>query len=509
MLSFRGVDNASYYRLVADNRRYYMDYTGTGNSLNLQHPRVLQLVMDSLRYWVEEMHVDGFRFDLASTLAREAHEVSKWSGFFKCIQQDPVLSQVKLIAEPWDVGDGGYQVGNFPVNWAEWNGKYRDNVRSYWKGDMGTLGEFAYRLTGSSDLFEDDGRRPYASINFITAHDGFTLYDTVAYNEKHNEANGENNQDGHNDNRSWNCGAEGPTDSEEINALRRRQIRNFLSTLILSQGVPMIVGGDEFGRSQNGNNNAYCQDNEISWFNWELQDWQKDLQEFTTKLLKFRHSHPVFRRPKYLHGRRIRGAGIKDIMWLDTDGTEMSAENWNSGIFRVLGVVLSGDTMDVRTKEGEPIKDDTFMLLFNAHHEDVTFTLAGKQDVSWEMLVNTEAETGFLPEPTTHQSGDELNVVARSLVLLRLVKGSQEDARSASWKHRQKAEPAAPPAPPRGSTRFRDATTTGPKQRPEPVVPTELQGSPVASEPEAHVEGEHPDKPAGTRSKHGKPPGRK
>lgn len=505
MLSFRGIDNAAYYRLVADNHRYYMDYTGTGNSLNLQHPRVLQLVMDSLRYWVQEMHVDGFRFDLASTLAREAHEWSKWSGFFRAVQQDPVLSQVKLIAEPWDVGDGGYQVGNFPVNWAEWNGKYRDNVRSYWKGDMGTLGEFAYRLTGSADLFEDDGRRPYASINFITAHDGFTLYDTVAYNEKHNDANGENNQDGHNDNRSWNCGEEGACDKPEVNNLRRKQLRNFISTLLLSQGVPMFLGGDEFGRTQLGNNNAYCQDNDISWFNWDHEEWQKQLLEFTSKVIELRRKHPIFRRTKYFQGRRIRGTGVKDIMWLDTDGTEMSAENWNSGVHRVLGVMFSGDTMDVRDRHGAPLKDDTFLLLFNAHHEEVTFTLAGKRDVSWELLLNTELESGFLDDPTTHTSGEELIVAERSMCVLRLVKGSQEDARNASWKHLQKAEPAEPPRPPAPPRTFRDATTSGPKRRYEPTKPEELQ--PKEAPRVAPEEEKKPEKPAESSAppKHGKP----
>ncbi|MEA3210131.1 MAG: isoamylase [Chthoniobacter sp.] len=465
-LSFRGVDNASYYRLVADNKRYYMDYTGTGNTLNVQHPRVLQLLMDSLRYWVLEMHVDGFRFDLASTLAREFHDVSKLSGFFDCIHQDPVLSRVKLIAEPWDVGEGGYQVGNFPVLWAEWNGKYRDCVRAYWKGDMGQLGEFAYRLTGSSDLYEDDGRRPYASINLITAHDGFTLYDTVAYNEKHNEANGENNQDGHNDNRSWNCGAEGPTEDEGINQLRRRQLRNLLTTLFLSQGVPMLVGGDEFGRTQQGNNNAYCQDNELSWFNWDHADWQKELIEFTSKLIGICRKHPVFRRPKWFHGRRIRGSGVKDIMWFDTAGSEMTDQDWTSGYVRCLGMMLSGDTMDVRDDFGEPIRDDTFLILFNAHHEAVKFVLAGKQEVGWEIDLDTRHESGFPAEATSYVSGDEIELVERSMCVLRLTKGTQEDARTVSWKHQQKAEPTAPPIPPKPSKHEPvDPTTAGPRKR--------------------------------------------
>ena len=443
---------------MKDSRRFYMDYTGTGNTLNTQFPAPLRLVMDSLRYWVTEMHVDGFRFDLASTLAREAHFVSRFSAFFACIQQDPILARVKLIAEPWDVGEGGYQVGNFPVPWAEWNGKYRDCTRAYWKGDPGTLGELAFRLTGSSDLF-DDGRRPYHSINFITAHDGFTLFDSVAYHEKHNEANGENNQDGHNDNRSWNCGHEGPTEDPEINSLRRRQLRNFLTTLLLSQGVPMLLGGDEFGRTQQGNNNAYCQDSEISWFHWELADWQQDLREFTTRLIKLRREHPVFRRPKFFQGRRIRGAGVKDVMWLDVDGTEMTEENWHSGFALCLGMMVSGDTMDVRGVHGETVKDDTFLLLFNAFHEPMTFVLAGKQDVSWQGVVNTEAEAGFLEEGPTYSSNDEVVLCPRSMWVLRLVKGTQEQAYSVAYKQQQKAAPSAPPTPHHPQRTLRDATT--------------------------------------------------
>jgi isoamylase len=446
-LAFKGVDNAAYYRLVPDDKRYYMDYTGTGNTLNMVHPRVLQLLMDSLRYWVTEMHVDGFRFDLAAALARGLHEVSRLSAFFDCIHQDPVISQVKLIAEPWDVGEGGYQVGNFPALWAEWNGKYRDCVRAYWKGDQGTIGEFAYRLTGSSDLYEWSGKRPTASINLITAHDGFTLNDMVSYNEKHNDANGEKNQDGHNDNRSWNCGAEGPTDDEEINKLRRRQMRNFLATLFLSQGVPMLVGGDEFARTQSGNNNAYCQDNEVSWFPWKRAPWQEQLIDFTAGLIRLRREHSVFRRPKFFLGRRIRGAGVKDIMWLDIDGTEMTDENWSSGYALCIGMMLSGDTMDVRDAHGEPLRDDTFLVLFNAFHEPITFVLAGKENIHWELLLDTREESGFLDQPKTLPSGDDLELVGRSLCVLKLAKGSQEDARTASWKKSQKARPSAPPAP--------------------------------------------------------------
>ncbi|MGB8466970.1 MAG: glycogen debranching protein GlgX, partial [Terrimicrobiaceae bacterium] len=372
-LCFRGADNAAYYRLVPDNRRYYMDYTGCGNSLNMMHPRVLQLIMDSLRYWILEMHVDGFRFDLASTLARELHEVNRLSAFFDIVHQDPVISRVKLIAEPWDVGEGGYQVGNFPVLWAEWNGKYRDCMRKFWKGDEGTIGEFASRLTGSSDLYQRDGKRPYASINFITAHDGFTLNDLVTYNEKHNEANGEGNQDGDSNNSSWNSGVEGPTEDEGINALRRRQMRNFLATLFLSQGVPMLAGGDEFARTQNGNNNVYCQDNELSWFPWERSATQEAQTAFVTRLIRFRREHPVFRRPKFFQGRPIRGLGIKDIMWLNPSGKEMSDDEWTTGYARSIGLLLSGLTMDVRDSRGEPITDDIFVLFFNAHHEKLPF----------------------------------------------------------------------------------------------------------------------------------------
>ena len=465
MLCFRGVDNPAYYRLVQDNRRYYMDYTGTGNTLNMMHPRVLQLIMDSLRYWVLEMHVDGFRFDLAATLARELHEVSRLSAFFDIIHQDPVLSQVKLIAEPWDVGEGGYQVGNFPVLWAEWNGKYRDCVRSYWKGDEGNIGEFAYRLTGSSDLYQRDGKRPYASINLITAHDGFTLNDLVSYNEKHNDANGENNQDGHNDNRSWNCGVEGVSDDPEVCKLRRRQLRNFIATLMVSQGVPMLVGGDEFARTQHGNNNAYCQDNEISWFNWELSDEQQQLRDFTAGMIQLRHDHPIFRRPKFFQGRRIRGTDVKDVMWFDTDGTEMTDEDWASSHVKCVAVMLSGDTMDVRDFRGQPIVDHTFMVLFNAFHETITFMLAGQQDVNWEMVVNTDQERGVLESPSTHASGDEVELPGRSMCILRLSKGSQEQARAASWKRRQRREAAEPPVPPKPNPLRVDPTTAKPPTR--------------------------------------------
>jgi glycogen operon protein len=420
-LCFRGADNAAYYRLIAENHRYYMDYTGTGNSLNMMHPRVLQLIMDSLRYWILEMHVDGFRFDLASTLARELHEVDRLSAFFDIVHQDPVISRVKLIAEPWDVGEGGYQVGNFPVLWAEWNGKYRDCMRKYWKGDEGTMGEFASRVTGSSDLYQQDGKRPYASINFITAHDGFTLNDLVAYNEKHNEANGEGNRDGDTNNNSWNCGIEGSTDDEKVNALRRRQTRNFLATLFLSQGVPMLVGGDEFARTQNGNNNIYCQDNELGWFSWERNETQQALVNFVMKLIRFRKDHPVFRRPKFFQGRPIRGLGIKDIMWLSPSGKEMSDKEWNTGYARSVGLLLSGQTMDVYDSKGRPVTDDTFVLFFNAHHERLPFRLPRIRNsrAAWELVLDTARETGFVEERVHYAATGTLELVERSLVVLR------------------------------------------------------------------------------------------
>jgi isoamylase len=436
-LSFRGIDNPAYYRLSPEDPRHYMDFTGTGNTFNLLHPRTLQLVMDSLRYWVNDMHVDGFRFDLASTLVRDEKGVNKLHAFFEIIHQDPVLSQVKLIAEPWDVGEGGYQVGNFPVLWAEWNGKYRDEVRRFWKGDEGRVGEIAYRLTGSPDLYQHSGRRPYASINFITSHDGFTLNDLVSYNDKHNEANGENNNDGDNTNNSWNCGAEGPTDDLEVNELRARQRRNLLTTLLLSQGVPMLLAGDEWARTQNGNNNAYCQDNELSWFAWEHNAEQQELLEFTKKLIQLRRDHPVFRRPKFFQGRRIRGSEIKDVMWFNPGGNEMSDEEWASPFVRCLGMLLSGDTIDVLTFEGEPIRDETFLLLINAHFEPIAFVLPGQEHLEWTLIVDTSEEPGFLPEPLKFASGDDVEVVGRGMKLLKLASGAQARARHESWKKRQ------------------------------------------------------------------------
>jgi isoamylase len=417
-LSFRGIDNPVYYRLTGDNPRYYMDYTGTGNTLNMQHPRVLQLIMDSLRYWVLEMHVDGFRFDLAATLARELHEVDRLGAFLDIIHQDPVLSQVKLIAEPWDLGEGGYQVGKFPVGWAEWNDKYRDAVRSYWKGDGGIIGELAYRVTGSSDLYARSGRRPYASVNFVTAHDGFTLQDLVSYNSKHNEANGEDNRDGSDNNRSWNCGAEGSTDDPEINQLRARQKRNLIATLFLSQGVPMLLAGDEIGHTQNGNNNAYCQDNEISWLDWSPGHVDSEFLAFVQRLIALRRDHPVFRRRNFFQGRQIRGADIKDIAWLRPDGQEMTDEEWNRESARCLGVALSGQAVDEVDERGQRIQDDNFLLLINAHHEEIPFVLpAPPSNSGWVAILDSSCQTTQRPD-AFYAAGTGYPLQARSLVLL-------------------------------------------------------------------------------------------
>jgi len=379
-LCFRGIDNAAYYRLVAGNPRYYMDYTGCGNTLNMMHPRVLQLIMDSLRYWVIEMHVDGFRFDLAAALARELHEVDQLGAFMDIIHQDPVLSQVKLIAEPWDLGEGGYQVGNFPIGWAEWNGKYRDVVRDYWRGEGGLMGQLAYRLTGSSDLYQHSGRRPYASINFITAHDGFTLYDLVSHNEKHNAANGEDNRDGDSHNRSWNCGAEGDTTDTEVLRLRQRQRRNLLATLVLAQGVPMLLAGDEMGRTQRGNNNAYCQDNELSWVDWQLA-WlpdNRELFEFTRHLIDLRNRHPALRRRHFFQGQRIHGTGVRDIIWLHPDASEISDDDWDHHHARSFGLYLIGEALEEQDEGGQWTRDDDLLLLLNGHHETIRFALPWK-----------------------------------------------------------------------------------------------------------------------------------
>ena len=413
-LSFKGVCNTTYYRMVDGDCRHYMDYTGTGNTLNVHHPQVLKLLMDSLRYWVIEMHVDGFRFDLAATLARELHDVSKLSAFFDTINQDPVLADVKLIAEPWDVGEGGYQVGQFPIVWAEWNGKYRDTVRRFWKGDEGQLSDFAYRLTGSSDLYQYDGRKPYASINFITAHDGFTLDDLVSYDEKHNQANGEDNKDGANDNDSWNMGAEGPTDDPAINELRERQTRNFLATLMLSQGVPMLAGGDEVARSQRGNNNAFCQDNELTWYDWNLDAPRRRLMEFTGKLIQLRRSHPNLHRRKFFQDRDIRGT--VDVAWYSTDGHQFNDEDWSQPWNKSLALLLNGKTLNVADEEGNKVEDDTFLILINAAADGVEFTLPKPLNGSpWKLVMKTEN----IDDPFAEGKLDkEIIVGGRSMVLL-------------------------------------------------------------------------------------------
>jgi isoamylase len=415
MLSFKGIDNSAYYRLSPQDPRYYFDYTGTGNSLNMRHPCVLRLIMDSLRYWIEEMHVDGFRFDLASTLARELHDVDKLSAFFDIIQQDPVISQVKLIAEPWDLGEGGYQVGNFPTGWSEWNGKYRDCIRDFWRGKDKTLNEFAYRITGSSDLYENTSRLPYASVNFITSHDGFTLQDLVSYNQKHNEANGEENRDGENENRSWNCGVEGETDNPDIIALRNRQKRNFLTTLMFSQGIPMLLGGDEIGRTQGGNNNAYCQDNDITWYHWDKKD--NELLYFVTKLIQFRKAHPVFRRRHWFKGRCIHGSNVEDIGWFTVTGEEMEENHWGEGFTKSIGVFLNGKAISRQDERGRPIIDDSFYLLFNSNHKTLTFVLP---DTNWARIwkVIVDTATGWLEKEIILKAKDRIDVKDRSLIIL-------------------------------------------------------------------------------------------
>ncbi|MGN9789509.1 glycogen debranching protein GlgX [Streptomyces sp. NPDC054847] len=423
-LSFRGLDNESYYRLMEDDRRYYMDTTGTGNSLLMRSPHVLQLIMDSLRYWVTEMHVDGFRFDLAATLARQFHEVDRLSSFFDLVQQDPVVSQVKLIAEPWDVGEGGYQVGNFPPLWTEWNGKYRDCVRDLWRGEPRTLAEFASRLTGSSDLYQDDGRRPLASINFTTCHDGFTLHDLVSYNDKHNEANGENNRDGESHNRSWNCGAEGETDDEGVLELRERQMRNFIATLMLSQGVPMLSHGDEFGRTQGGNNNAYCQDNEIAWVHWPEpgEDEEGSLLAFTKTMVWLRRDHPVFRRRRFFHGRPVEGTHdeLTDIAWFTPQGDEMVARDWQAAHAKALSVFLNGHAISEPGPRGERISDDSFLLMFNASAEELDFTVPVSHGEEWQVVVDTASKVGVPPgNGPMVSAGDELRLVGRSMTVLR------------------------------------------------------------------------------------------
>ena len=423
-LCFRGIDNSVYYRLVADNPRYYMDYTGTGNTFNTRHPRVLQLIMDSLRYWVQEMHVDGFRFDLAAALARELHEVDRLGAFLDIIHQDPILSQVKLIAEPWDLGEGGYQVGGFPVGWGEWNDRYRDAVRSYWKGDSGVLGEMATRIAGSGDLYALSGRRPYASVNFVTAHDGFTLTDLVSYNQKHNQANGDDNRDGTDNNRSWNCGVEGPTDDPQVNALRARQKRNMMATLLLSQGVPMVLAGDPLGHSNRGNNNAYCQDNEVTWLNWNLKPEDRSFLDFTRSLIALRKRHPVFHRKKFFQGREVKGTPSKDILWLRPDGLQMTEEDWTDPSAHFLGLLLTGTGLDEVDEHGKPVTDDTFLVLLNSHHEPAPCTLPLlPRNSSWRTLIDT-SKSG---ETTgSYQGGSAYELDPRSVILF--VEGPATDA---------------------------------------------------------------------------------
>ncbi len=416
-LSFRGLDNPAYYKLNADDPRYYNDYTGTGNTLNMRHPHVLQLLMDSLRYWVLEMHIDGFRFDLAAALARELHDVDRLSAFFDVIQQDPVISRVKLIAEPWDVGEGGYQVGNFPPLWSEWNGRFRDCVRDYWRGENGALGEFGYRVTGSSDLYATSGRRPHASINFVTCHDGFTLRDLVSYNDKHNQLNGEDNKDGESHNRSWNCGVEGDSDDATVLGLRKRQVRNLMTTLVLAQGVPMLLAGDELGRTQNGNNNAYCQDNPTTWIDWEHTD--EELLDFTCKLMTLKREHPVFRRRGWFQGRPISGK-VTDIAWFTAQAEQMSTQDWEQASAAVLGVFLSGESFVTPGPRGEKIVDDSFFLLFNAHHESTSFRLPSAEwGQRWTVVLDTAF--GFHEEAGAPRAlaGGELVVTPRSIVVLR------------------------------------------------------------------------------------------
>jgi isoamylase len=420
-LSFRGIDNASYYRLVDGDPAHYYDTTGTGNTLLMRHPHVLQLIMDSLRYWVLDMHVDGFRFDLASSLARQFHEVDRLSAFFDLVQQDPIVSQVKLIAEPWDVGEGGYNVGGFPPLWTEWNGKYRDTVRDYWRGESAALAEFASRLTGSSDLYEDDGRRPFASINFVTAHDGFTLHDLVSYNDKHNQANGEGNNDGESHNRSWNCGAEGPTDDIDVVALREQQKRNFLTTLFLSQGVPMLLHGDEMGRTQQGNNNVYAQDNPLAWVDWERAREYDFLTAFTGRLTRLRAEHPVFRRRRFFNGRPVRGTPLDDIGWFTPAGEQMTDEDWESGFAKSVSVFLNGAGIREPDTRGQRLSDESFFLLFNAHYEAIKFTVPELGVERWHAVVDTHAPMLDDVDPRSVKPGQPIEVAARSVLVLQQV----------------------------------------------------------------------------------------
>ena len=461
-LCFRGIDNASYYRLVDDDRSYYFDTTGTGNSLLMRHPHVLQLIMDSLRYWVTEMHVDGFRFDLAASLARQFHEVDRLSAFFDLVQQDPVVSQVKLIAEPWDVGEGGYQVGNFPPLWTEWNGKYRDTVRDFWRGEPSSVSELASRISGSSDLYEHSGRKPIASINFVTAHDGFTLRDLVSYNEKHNEANLDDNNDGESHNRSWNCGVEGQTDEPAVLALRDRQERNMLTTLLLSQGVPMILHGDELGRTQRGNNNTYCQDNELAWVDWDLEPWQRELLEFTSRLIAMRREHPVFRRRRFFAGTDGWADGhLGDIVWLTPDGARMSADDWQQRHLRALLVFINGEAITEPDRRGQDVKDDSFLIAFNADTEDTTFVLPSEKfGETWRIVVDT-TNAGFTEpgdDASELSSRDSLVVATRSVVVLQSRQSTSPEPRHVSGG--RSSAVAGDPRGPKAAVRAKRAGST-------------------------------------------------
>ncbi|RAX19846.1 glycogen debranching enzyme GlgX [Actinomyces sp. Z5] len=482
-LSFRGIDNAAYYRLVDGDQAHYFDTTGTGNSLLMRSPAVLQLIMDSLRYWATEMHVDGFRFDLASTLARQFHEVDKLSAFFDIIHQDPILSRLKLIAEPWDVGEGGYNVGEFPALWSEWNGKYRDTVRDFWRGEPSTLGEFAARITGSSDLYQRSGRTPVSSINFVTAHDGFTLHDLVSYNEKHNEANGENNADGASDNRSWNCGAEGPTDDPDVLALRGRQVRNFIATLMFSQGVPMLCHGDEMGRTQGGNNNGYCQDNETTWVNWDLTEEQEDLLQFTRNMIRMRREHPVLRRRRFFTGEAAHGgeSELGEIEWLSPSGARMTDEDWDTWYARAMAVFLNGDAIHEPDERGQRISDDSFLALFNASGEDIVFTLPGPDhSPRWRTVLDTAPSTAPRPQQVATGSGEEweagqqVTVEAHSMLFLMSIPAPEPATPQAV------AEEEAPAAPQVAVEALADtaAAVTAPAAPSEPAttVVTEQAG---------------------------------
>ncbi|HYY09507.1 MAG TPA: glycogen debranching protein GlgX, partial [Kineosporiaceae bacterium] len=489
-LCFRGIDNAAYYRLVDGDAAHYYDTTGTGNSLLMRHPHVLQLIMDSLRYWVTEMHVDGFRFDLASALARGFHEVDRLSAFFDIVQQDPVISQVKLIAEPWDVGEGGYQVGNFPPLWTEWNGKYRDTVRDFWRGEPSTLGEFASRITGSSDLYQGDGRHPIASINFVTAHDGFTLRDLVSYNDKHNEANGEGGADGESHNRSWNCGVEGETDHEDVLALRARQQRNFLTTLLLSQGVPMILHGDEMGRTQQGNNNVYCQDNELSWVDWSPDEARAQLLAFTEKLMVLRRDHPVFRRRRFFKGEASQGgtSEVGDIAWFTPAGTQMQQGDWQDGNSRSVAVFLNGERILEPDKRGQQILDDSFLVIFNAHHEDLEFTLPpGEYGEWWSVLIDTADDGTWASDSgDTFGPGDVVVVSSRSTIVLRSPLEVDETAALTAAATQDPGTPSSARAIRRTSASGDQASTDAPAPSrggsslppPRPALRRETEGTP-------------------------------